>query len=106
MSEPVRIKITPNDKMVEIPINQYKEYKSRVMLEIMFDVYTSGRTEEEAGADSENIVEWVTRKFSEYLEANADGVELPSPSECWMSNWGVRNLDIEEYKEDDGDGEV
>ena len=100
MSEAVRIKINPDDKMVEIPINEYKEYKSRVMLEVMFDVYTSGRTEEEAGADSESIVEWVARKFSEYLEANADGVKLPSPSECWLSTYGVRNIDIEERKDE------
>ena len=101
MSEPVRIKITPNDKMVEIPINQYKEYKSRVMLEMMFDVYTSGRTEEEAGADSESIIEWIARKFSEYLQENGDGVHLPSPSECWLSTYGVRNVNIEEREEDD-----
>ena len=82
-------------------MSEYKEYKSRVMLEIMFDVYTSGRTEEEAGADSESIVEWVARKFSKYLEENADGVNLPSPSECWLSTYGVRNIDIEERKDDE-----
>lgn len=94
MSEHVRIKINPDDKMVEIPM--YKEYKSRVLLEVMFDVYTDGRTENEAGASSESIVEWVARYLAKQLEKNGNGVTLPSPSECWMANWGVRNIDIEE----------
>lgn len=101
MSEPVRIKITPDSKMVEIPINEYKKYKSRVMLEVMFDVTTSGKTEDEAGGNAEDIIEWVARKFSEYLKENADGVRLPSPSECWMSSWGVQNVDIEESEDDE-----
>ena len=96
MSEPVRIKITPDSKMVEIPIN--KEYKSRVMLEIVFDVYTSGQTEEEAGEASENMVEDIAKYLRTQLEM-ADG--LPSPSECWMATWGVRNVDIEERKDDE-----
>jgi len=100
MSEPVRIKISPDSKMVEIPINEYKEYKSRVMLEVVFDVYTSGRTEEEAGEASEDMVEDIARYLRTQLEM-ADG--LPSPSECWMSTWGVRNLDIEERTDDDGE---
>lgn len=76
-----------------------KQYKSRVLLEIMFDVYTEGENEEEAGAASEEMVDGLARYLKTQLET-ADG--LPSPSECWMANWGVRNVDIEECEEDDG----
>lgn len=93
----MRIKINTDDRMVEIPINQYKEYKSRVMLEVVFDVYTSGRTEEEAGEASEDMVEDIAKYLRTQLEM-ADG--LPSPSECWMATWGVRNVDIEERSEE------
>lgn len=93
MSEPVRIKITPDSKMMEIPIGKDKEFQSRVLLEVMFDVITSGKTEDEACGYAESIIEWVARKFSEYLKENADGVRLPSPSECLMTSWGVRAVD-------------
>lgn len=73
-----------------------KEYKSRVMLEVIFDVYTSGQTEEEAGSASEDMVEDIAKYLRTQLEM-ADG--LPSPSECWLSTWGVRNLDIEEWSD-------
>ena len=75
-----------------------KEYKSRVVLEVVFDVYTSGNTEEEAGDASENMIDDVARYLRTQLEM-ADG--LPSPSECWMATWGVRNVDIEERKDDE-----
>ena len=99
MSEPVRIKITPDSKMVEIPIDQWKEYKCRVSLEIMFDVNLTARTEEEAGASSEYMVEQIARHLADELE-NADGIHLPSSSECWMSTWGVRNTDVEERSDE------
>ena len=81
-------------------MSEWKEYKSRVVLEIIFNVYTSGRTEEEAGRASEDMIDDVAKHLKTQLE-NADGLNLPSPSECWMATWGVRNVDIEEREEDE-----
>jgi len=102
MSEPVRIKITPDSKMVEIPIGK-KLYKNRVIIEIMADIYTEGESEEEAGRLSEEMADDLVRSV-EHQIMYADG--WPGTEEIEISTWGVRNLDIEEYKEDDGDGEV
>lgn len=70
-----------------------KQFKSRVMLEIMFDVYTDGETEAEAGKVSEEMVDDLAKYLKRQIET-ADGI--PGPSECWMASWGVSNVDIEE----------
>lgn len=93
----MNIKLNADDRMVEVRIGERKEYKSRVMLEIMFDVYTNGRTEEEAGEASEDMVEDIVRYLLMQLQT-ADG--LPDPSECWASTYGVRNIDIEERNDE------
>lgn len=102
MSEHVRIKIIPDSKMVEIPIGK-KLYKNRVMIEIMADIYTEAQTEDEAGRMSEEMADDLVRSV-EHQIMYADG--WPGTEEIEISTWGVRNLDIEEYKEDDSDGEV
>ena len=102
MSEPVRIKITPDSKMVEIPIGK-KLYKNRVMIEIMADIYTEAQTEDEAGRMSEEMADDLVRSV-EHQIMYADG--WPGTEEIEISTWGVRNLDIEEYKEDVDGGEV
>lgn len=102
MSEHVRIKIAPDSKMVEIPIGK-KLYKNRVMIEIMADIYTEAKTEDEAGRMSEEMADDLVRSL-EHQIMYADG--WPGTDEVEISTWGVRNLDIEEYKEDVDDGEV
>ena len=75
-----------------------KLYRNRVSIEIMADIYTEGETENEAGAASEDIADDLVR----YLEIQirmADGV--PGTDEVQISTWGVRNIDIEEYNEED-----
>ena len=97
MSEPIRIKITPDSKMIDIPINTDKLWKTRVQAEIVFEVMTWAKTEEEAGANSEEIADDLVR----YLETQikqADG--LPDPDDVNVVVWGVRNTDVEEYKEE------
>lgn len=94
MSEPVRIKISPDSKMVEIPIEKKKLWKTRVELDVMLEIWTEGNTEEEAGKVAEQIAFDLPRA----LEDAQDGV--------YVTNWGTVTGDIEEYKEDDDDGEV
>ncbi len=96
MSEPVRIKISPDSKLVEIPIIK-KLYKNRVIIEIMADIYTEAQTEDEAGRMSEEMADDLVRSI-EHQIMYADG--WPGTEEIEISIWGVRNLDIEEYKED------
>lgn len=96
MSEKVRIKLNPDDKMVEIPIG-VKLYKNRVCIEIMADIFTEGRTDEDAGKASEDIADDLVR-YLEHQIMNADG--CPGVDEVQISTWGVRNIEIEECEEE------
>ena len=96
MSERVRITLTPDSKMVEIPIG-VKMYKNRVCIEIMADIFTDSRTEDEAGKASEDIADDLVR-YLEHQIMNADG--CPGIDEVQISTWGVRNVDIEECEEE------
>lgn len=74
-----------------------KLYKNRVCIEIMADIYTESKTEDEAGKASEDIADDLVR-YLEHQIMNADG--CPGMDEVQISTWGVRNVDIEEYEED------
>lgn len=74
------------------------QYKSRVCIEIMADVWTTGETEEEAGKASEELADDLVRSL-EHQILYADG--WPGTDEVQFSTWGVRNIDIEECEEED-----
>ena len=98
MSEPVRIKITPDSKMVEIPINKERAYQTRVELDMLLSITSWGEDEDIAGATAEDIAEDIAKKIAKMLEEDQDAIAL---------SWGVRAVDDpEEIKEDDDDGEV
>ena len=74
-----------------------KQYKNRVCIEIMADIWTNGETEEKAGAMSEDIADDLVR-YLEHQIRHADG--CPGIEEVQISTWGVRNIDIEECEEE------
>lgn len=74
-----------------------RQYKSRVCIEIMADIWTDGETEEKAGALSEEVANDLVRSL-EHQILYADG--WPGTDEVQISTWGVRNIDIEECEEE------
>lgn len=75
-----------------------KQYKNRVCIEIMANIWTEGKTEEEAGKASEDIADDLVR-YLEHQIRHADG--CPGIDEVQISTWGVRNIDIEECEEEE-----
>ena len=95
MSEPVRIKITPDDKMVEIDLRQKHHYENRVGLELMLKTHTMGSDEDDAALLAEEVVHQLVGIMQKHL-ANADhpyGVEI--------LNWGVCVHDTELAEEEE-----
>ena len=78
-----------------------KLYKNRVMVEIMMDIYTEGDTEEEAGAKSEDVADNIVRFLEDQLALEPDWHPgYKEDCQVYLSTWGVRNTDVEEYKEE------
>ena len=93
MSESVRIKISPDSKMVEIPIENLKHYENRVELDLVLKTHTLSRNEDESEMLAEEVVHQLVGIMKEHL-ANADhpyGVEI--------MNWGTIVHDTEEVDE-------
>lgn len=67
-----------------------KEYKSRVTVEVMLNVYTTSESEEEAASAAEKMGDRVAKFLGVSLR------EAFGPSELYMTNYGVRCVDVEE----------
>lgn len=75
-----------------------KLFVNRVLIEIMADIYTEGEDEQQAGTMSEEIGDELVRVLEDRIKS-ADG--CPGIDEVQITSWASRNLDIEEYKEDE-----
>ena len=95
MSEPVRIKITPDDKMVEIDLRQKHHYENRVELDLMLKTHTMASDED----DSALLAEEVVHQLVEILKEKFAGADHPYGVE--ILNWGVcvHDTDIAEEEE-------
>ena len=98
MGEAVRIKISPDDKMVEIPIEKEAIWKNRVEVDIIFEIWTNGKTEEEAGKQSEDVADDLVRYLDHQIRF-ADWI--PDPEDVYLATWGVRNLEVEKYEDEE-----
>lgn len=75
-----------------------KLFVNRVLIEIMADIYTECEDEQQAGTMSEEIGDELVRVLEDRIKS-ADG--CPGPDEVYLASWASRNMDIEEYKEDE-----
>lgn len=92
MSEPIHIKITPDSKMIEIPINtKEKAYQTIVELDMLLNITSWGTTEEKAGANAEDIADDVARQVVEMLRGDDD---------IFVASWDVRAVDDPEEIEE------
>lgn len=93
MSEKIKIKISPNDKMVEIPINtKEKAYQTRVELDLLLTITSYGITPEKAGANAEDIADDVATQIINMFQGDPD---------IYVGSWGVRATDDPEEIEED-----
>lgn len=89
MSEAIRIKLSSDDKMVEIDLRHKHHYENRVELELMLKTHTMASDEDDAALLAEEVVHSLVGIMQKHL-ANADhpyGVEI--------LNWGVCVHDTE-----------
>jgi len=93
MSEKIKITITPDSKMVEIPINtKEKAYQTRIELDLLLTITSYGTTPEKAGASAEDIVGDVATQIANMFQGD---------TEVYVSNWGINTVsDPEEIEED------
>ena len=83
MSEPVRIKISPDSKMVEIDISEQKHYKNRVELDLMLNTHTLAKSEYDSELLAEEVVHRLVGIMQEHM-ANED-----APYGVEITNWSV-----------------
>lgn len=75
-----------------------KQYCSRVLIEIMADIYTESDDDQQAGTMSEDIGEDLVR-YLEHQIIYADG--CPDVDEVQITSYAAKNLDVEEMEEDE-----
>ena len=67
-------------------------------VDIVFEIWTNGKTEEEAGKQSEDIADDLVRYLDNQIRFS-DGI--PGPESVYLSTWGVRNLEVEKYEDEE-----
>lgn len=78
-----------------------KLYKNRVCVEIMMDIDVEGDTEEEAGAKSEDVADNIVRFLEDQLALDHSWCSCYRENcSTYITSWGVRNTDVEEYEEE------
>ena len=75
-----------------------KQYRNRVLIKIMADIYTESDDDQQAGTRSEEIGEELIRYLDDRIMF-ADG--CPGIDTVQITSWAARNLDVEEMKEDE-----
>lgn len=75
-----------------------KQYRNRVLIEIMADIYTESDDDQQAGTMSEDIGEDLVRYLEHHQIRHADG--CPGVDEVQITSYAARNLDVEEMEED------
>lgn len=90
--EKVKITITPDSKMVEIPINtKEKAYQTRIELDLLLTITSWGKDEDTAGASAEDIADDIAQRIKKMLEDDND---------VYVATWGVRTVDDPEEIEE------
>ena len=74
-----------------------KQYRNRVLIEIMADIYTESDDDQQAGTMSEDIGEDLVR-YLEHQINHADG--CPGVDEVQITTYAARNIDVEEMEEE------
>ena len=75
-----------------------KQYRNRVLIEIMADIYTESDNDQQAGTMSEDIGEDLVR-YLEHQIHHADG--CTGVDEVQITSYAARNLDVEEMEDDE-----
>ena len=67
MSESVRIKINPDDKMVEIPINDHHVFNNRVEIDLMLNFESYSTSEDEASNYADLVAQDIADDLKRYI---------------------------------------
>lgn len=94
MSEKVRIKITPEDRMVEIPIGS-KHYENRVEVDLIVTTQTLASNEDDSAMLAEEVLMHLIETMKAKLQKENYGVAI--------TNYGIMVQDTEIAEEEDDD---
>ena len=95
MSEQIKLKLSADDKMVDIDLRQKHHYENRVEVGLMLKTHTMASDEDDSALLAEEVVHHLAGMLQEHL-ANADhpyGVEI--------TNWSVVVHDTEIAEEEE-----